>query len=105
MHKLTHETMSGAIQRAKAERLKVRVLSVDERKFEVTNSKTGKRYTVRFVLANGNKLGACDCAARTICKHIASAAAVNIAVQSQRGANPTPGESKAFMARNVGWCI
>lgn len=104
MLKLTTESMAGAIQRAKAERMRVRVLSVDNRTFEVTNGK-GKTYTVRFVVANGNKLGACDCAARTVCKHIASAASVNIAVQGMRAAEPTPGESKAFLARNSGWMI
>ena len=102
MLRLTNESMKGAIERAKAERLKVRVLSVDERKFAVTNGK-GKTYTVRFVIANGHKLGECDCAARTVCKHLASAAAVNIAVQSQR--QPTPAESQAFLARNTGWVI
>ena len=105
MHKLTSETMKGAIERAKAERMRVRVLSVDGREFAVTNTKNGKTYTVRFVVVGGNKLGQCDCAARTVCKHIASAASVNIAVQAQREANPTPGESKAYLARNVGWCI
>lgn len=101
MLELTSKTMAGAIQRAKAERLKVRVLSVDNRTFAVT-SKNGT-YTVRFVVVNGHKLGECDCAARTVCKHIASAASVNIAVQSQR--QPTPAESKAFLARNVGWMV
>lgn len=103
MHKLTNETMANAIQRAKAERLKVRALSVDGRVFAVENRKTGKTYTVRFVVANGHKLGECDCAARTVCKHIASAASVNIAIQTMR--QPTPAESKAFLARNVGWCV
>ena len=104
MLKLTNETMAKAIERAKAERMKVRVLSVSERKFAVTNSK-GKTYTVRFVVANGSRLGECDCAARTHCKHMAAAAAINIAVQSGREANPTPGEVSAFMARNMGWML
>jgi len=103
MLELTSKTMANAIQRAKAERLKVRVLSVDNRTFAVTNRKNGKTYTVRFVVANGHRLGECDCASRTVCKHIASAASVNIAVQSQR--QPTPAESKAFLARNTGWMI
>lgn len=102
MLELTNKTMAGAIQRAKAERMKVRALSVDGRTFAVTNGK-GKTYTVRFVVANGHKLGSCDCAARTHCKHMAAAASLNIAVQSMR--QPTPAESKAFLARNVGWCI
>jgi len=103
MLELTSKSMANAIERAKAERMKVRVLSADERTFAVTNRSNGKTYTVRFVVANGHKLGSCDCAARTVCKHIASAAAVNIAVQSQR--QPTPAESKAFLARNVGWMV
>ena len=102
MHKLTSETMANAIQRAKTERMKVRVLSVEGRTFAVENGK-GKTYTVRFVVANGHRLGECDCAARTVCKHLASAAAVNVAVQSQR--QPTPAESKAFIARNTGWMV
>ena len=102
MLELTSKTMAGAIERAKAERMKVRVVSAERRTFAVTNGK-GKTYTVRFVIADGRKLGSCDCAARTVCKHLASAAAVNIAVQSQR--QPTPAESKAFLSRNVGWML
>ena len=102
MHRLTNETMAKAIERARAERMRVRVLSVDSRTFAV-ESKSGKTYTVRFVVANGHKLGSCDCAARTVCKHIASAAAVNIAVHAQR--QPTPAESKAFIARHTGWMV
>lgn len=102
MLRLTNESMANAIQRAKAERLKVRALSVDSRTFAVTNGK-GRTYTVRFVVANGHKLASCDCAARTYCKHMAAAASLNIAVQSQR--QPTPAESKAFLSRNTGWMI
>ena len=102
MLKLTSESMANAIQRAKAERLKVRALSVDNRTFAVTNGK-GKTYTVRFVVANGYRLGECDCAARTHCKHLAAAASLNIAVQSMR--QPTPAESKAFVARHSGWMV
>ena len=105
MHKLTSETMANAIQRAKTERMKVRALSVDGRKFSVENTKTGKVYSVHFVVVNGERLGGCDCPARTICKHIAGAASLNIAVQAQRELNPTPGESSAFLARNTGWLI
>jgi len=101
MLKLTNESMANAIERAKTERMKVRVINADARTFAVTSK--GKTYTVRFVVANGHKLGSCDCAARTHCKHLAAAASLNIAVQSMR--QPTPAESKAFLARNVGWCI
>jgi len=105
MLELTDKTMAGAIKRAKAGRMKVRVLSVDNRTFAVTNLDNSKTYTVRFAIANGHRLGECDCAARTVCKHLASAASLNIAVQSGRELNPTAAESQAFLSRNVGWML
>jgi uncharacterized Zn finger protein len=105
MFKLTTESIAKAAERAKAERLKVRALSVVERKYAVTNAK-GITYTVEFIVANGLKLAQCDCPARTICKHMAAAASLNIAVQSQREANPTIGEMLAFESRyGYGWMV
>lgn len=101
MLKLTNESMKGAIERARAERLKVRAINVADRTYAVTSGK--KTYTVRFVVAGGHKLASCDCAARTHCKHMAAAAAVNIGIQTMR--QPTPAESKAFLARHTGWMI
>lgn len=104
MLKLEPKSMQNAIQRAKAVRPKVRVIDPDARTYSVTGSR-GANYTVRFAVVNGHKLAECNCPARGVCFHIASAAAVNIAVQSQRQLNPTPAESKSFMARNCGWMV
>lgn len=97
--------MAQAINRAKSERLKVRVVSASERRYAVTN-KEGKTYAVRFAVADGHKLGECACPARTICKHLAAAASLNIAVQSQREANPTTREMFTFESRyGSGWML
>lgn len=108
MLKLEADKMQKAIERAKAVHPKVRVISADNRTYGVTSSDGKREYTVKFVVANGLKLAQCDCAAgrkAQMCFHVASAAPVNIAVQSQRQQNPTPAESQAFLSRNVGWTI
>lgn len=89
MIKLETKTMTKAIERAKAEHLKVRVISVDERKYAVTGSR-GDVYTVRFVVANGHKLAECSCPSKTMCKHIPAAAQVNIMCQSMRQGASAP---------------
>jgi len=104
MLKLERDKMANAIRRAKDVHPKVRVINADARTYAVTGSK-GNSYTVKFVVVNGDKLAECDCPARGLCFHIASAAVVNIAVQSQRQQNPTPAESQAFLSRNVGWSL
>ena len=83
MIKLEADKMTKAIERAKAARPRVRVISAAERTYSVIGSK-GDAYTVRFAVANGHKLAECDCPARGLCYHIAAAASVNIAVQSMR---------------------
>ncbi len=83
MIKLETKSMIRAIERAKAVHPKVRVISASDRVYAVTGSK-GNAYTVKFILANGLKLGSCDCPARMMCYHIAAAASVNIAIQSMR---------------------
>jgi uncharacterized Zn finger protein len=86
MIKLTAETMTKAIERAKAVRPRVRVLSATDRTYSVTGSK-GDSYTVRFAVANGNKLGECDCQAgqlNHLCYHVAAAAQVNVMIHSMR---------------------
>jgi len=89
MIKLESNKMQKAIERAKAVRPRVTVISVAERKYAVTGSK-GDVYTVRFAIANGLKLGECDCPARGMCYHLAAAAAVNIGIQGMRRAAPAP---------------
>jgi hypothetical protein len=83
MIKLEAAQMTKAIERAKAARPRVRVISASERTYAVTGSR-GDNYTVKFAVANGHRLAECDCPARGLCYHIAAAASVNIAVQSMR---------------------
>ncbi|MCI0390332.1 MAG: hypothetical protein MOB07_16400 [Acidobacteria bacterium] len=89
MIKLQADKMTKAIERAKAIRPRVRVLSVAERTYSVTGSR-GDLYTVKFAVANGHKLGECSCPARGMCYHLAAAAAVNIGIQGMRRAAPAP---------------
>lgn len=103
MLRLEADKMQGAIQRAKSEHLKVRIISVDERKYAVESGKN--TYTVRFVVVNGLKLAECDCPARVVCKHISAAAQANVMAQSMRQQAPTADESRNFLARNVGWSL
>ena len=86
MIKLESNKMQKAIERAKAVRPRVRVISADERTYSVTGSK-GNTYTVKFVVVNGLKLAECNCAAgqaSMMCYHVAGAAQVNVMVQSMR---------------------
>src|SRR5688500_6463837 len=74
----SREQMSKAIERARASRLVVRRTSM-HRMYRVENLENGKTYTVNFfVRRDGVRFGTCDCPATTICKHIASAAALNV---------------------------
>ena len=104
MLNLEPKKMKAAIERAKAEHLKVRAISVTDRTYAVT-SKQGTVYTVRFVVVNGHKLAECSCPATTYCKHMAAAAQVNIMCQSMRATTPTVAESLAFISRNQGWMV
>lgn len=92
MIKLESKTMTKAIERAKAIHPKVRVISATDRVYAVTGSR-GNAYTVRFVVANGLKLGSCDCPAGQrgqMCYHVAAGAAVNIGIQGMRQGAPAP---------------
>src|SRR5262245_6620519 len=98
MLKLTSETMAKAIENARKVRSRVRVVNADERVYAVTGSK-GDEYTVRFTVAGKEKFGSCSCRAsefNKVCRHIAQAASLNIAVQSQREENPSTGDMLAF---------
>lgn len=105
MLRLERIQMQKAIERAKAAHLKVRVISVDNRTYAVVSGKN--TYTVRFVVVNGHKLAECSCPAMTCCKHIASAAQVNIMCQSMRQGASAPAVEKmdAFYHRNCGWMV
>src|SRR4030095_11580836 len=97
MLKLQADKMKNAIARAKAIHPRVRVIDSANRIYSVSGSNGGE-YTVRFVVVNGLKLADCNCASgrrAQMCFHVASAAPVNIAVQSMRRENPTPAESQA----------
>lgn len=84
MIKLEHgDKMNKAIERAKVVRPFVKWLG--ERTYTVTSRDGQGVYTVRFAVANGNKLAECNCTAgeaEMLCYHIAAAAAVNIAIAS-----------------------
>jgi hypothetical protein len=86
MIKLETKKMQKAIEKAKAARPRVSVLSADARAYSVIGSK-GDAYTVKFAVANGHKLAECDCVAGArgqMCYHVAAAAQVNVMVQSMR---------------------
>lgn len=76
------EQLNKAIERARAGRLFVQPTSIF-RQYRVTNRETGARYIVNFFVRNGKRYGHCTCLAgqkNLACKHIATSAAVNIAV-------------------------
>src|SRR5262245_4813077 len=86
MIKLESNKMQRAIERAKAVRPRVTVISADDRTYSVSGSK-GNAYTVKFVVVNGLRLAECDCKAGQagqLCYHVAGAAQVNVMVQSMR---------------------
>jgi len=98
MLKLEADKMQKAIERAKAEHLKVRIINAAKREYEV------KGYFIRFAVNGGEKFGSCTCKgarAGYMCKHVAAAAQANIMVQSVR----EEADRIDFMARNVGWMI
>jgi len=76
------ETISRAIERAKAESKNLLVQTTDKpRQYLVTNRSNGRIYTVNFYVMTGTRLASCNCKAgeRNIpCKHIASSAALNM---------------------------
>ena len=102
MIKLEPNKMQKAIERAKAVRPRVTVLSADERIYSVTGSRGGA-YTVKFMVKNGLKLAECNCAAgrqEMMCFHVASAAQVNVMVQSMRKAAP-PADERAELIADI----
>jgi hypothetical protein len=85
MIRLQQNKMQNAIH--KARQVKPSVKMIGERVYSVTSSNRSQTYTVTFKVINNLKLGECNCAAGLqgyMCFHIASAAALNIAIQSMR---------------------
>lgn len=107
MIRLETSKMTKAIERAKAVRPRVRVVSAADRTYSVTGSK-GDVYTVRFAVVNGPKLAECSCKAGQrdqVCFHVAAAAQVNVMTQSMRrqgGSAPTVPLAPA-PRRPAGW--
>lgn len=87
MIRLTEENTARAIERCRELRPKVRFVST--RTIAVQSANNTNVYTVRFDVRGRDKFGVCECRAAErglVCYHIAAAAALNIAVQSQRKA-------------------
>jgi hypothetical protein len=85
MIRLSTQKMQNAISRSK--QIKPTVRMIGERVYSVTSSNRSQTYTVTFKVINGMRLGECNCAAGIqgfICFHLASAAALNIGIQSMR---------------------
>jgi hypothetical protein len=85
MIKLSQATLARAINRAKSLHPTVRFIA--ERHFTVVSPVSGNQYEVKFDVIDREKFGSCTCKAGqrgTACYHIASAASVNIGVQSMR---------------------
>jgi SWIM zinc finger len=79
MIKLTSQAMTNAIQSARNAKLHAR--KIGDRIYSV-HSSSGNTYTVTFVVTGNLKLASCTCPSRHVCKHIAAAAALNIAIHS-----------------------
>ena|SRR5918911_1334415 len=80
MFRLTSiECLTRAIELARASRLVVRRTSI-ARMYRVENLDNGKIYVVNFFVrkADHARFAHCICPATIICKHIASAAALNV---------------------------
>lgn len=82
------EQMTKAIERAKAGSLFVGFIRF--RQYAVTNRQSGRVYNVNFFVRSGRRFGHCDCPAGTnhqVCKHLAAAAAVHVAIAATRRAH------------------
>lgn len=83
MIKLTATNTAKAIERCK--QLKPKVRFIQDRVFVVYSANNSNVYHVKFDVKNGEKFGACECAAAEkgfVCYHIAGAAQINIYRQS-----------------------
>jgi uncharacterized Zn finger protein len=75
----TREAMARAIERARAANLLVQRTTIP-RQYRVTNRDNGNTYTVNFFVRQSDRarFADCTCPATIICKHIASAAGLNV---------------------------
>ena len=83
MIKLTTDNTQRAIERCKE--LKPKVKFLKDRLFVVYSANNSNVYHVKFDVKNGEKFGACECAAAEkglICYHLIAGATVNIYRQS-----------------------
>lgn len=83
MIRLTITNTARAIERCKE--LKPKVKFLKDRVYVVYSANNSNVYHVKFDVKNGEKFGACECAASEkglICYHLAAAATVNIYRQS-----------------------
>jgi hypothetical protein len=98
MIELTETTMQNAIAKAKAERnnLTVRLTSA-VRMYRVESKSSSNVYTVNFSVRDGRRFGHCNCkageAGKFACKHIAAAAALNMALAEAGRLNKQPAVS------------
>ena len=78
----SRNTINKAIERAKAERKNLIVRRTNAaRMYRVENRATGGSYLVNFFISNNRRYAHCSCPAgvqNIACKHIASAAALNM---------------------------
>jgi uncharacterized Zn finger protein len=80
------DQLQAAIERARSERMLVQPTRF-RRQYRVTNRREGTQYTVDFFVRAGKRFGHCTCPAglnHVPCKHLAAAAAVNVAVAAMR---------------------
>lgn len=96
MIKLSTDKLANAIKTAK--QLHPKVVFEGERRFKLVSPRSGNTYSIKFEKRGSERYGECNCKAgqRGIaCYHLASAALVNVMVQSMRTAkNESPRPSR-----------
>lgn len=85
--------MERAIERAKVNKPKARIINAENRIFQVDSIHGSKTYEISFSVNNGKKFAACRCiqtgesckglTATTVCYHVAIAAGVNMAIRQE----------------------
>jgi hypothetical protein len=80
--------LTKAIERAKASSLLVQQSGLF-RLYYVTNRSNGARYSVNFRVTDGKRFGKCSCRAGEagmVCKHLAAAAGLHVAIAEAKRA-------------------